>query len=41
MSYTPLDCSEVVAKMVGPVSSKLEETQGQEATSLDVRDVVL
>lgn len=25
MSYTPFDCSEVVAEAVGPVSTKLEE----------------
>lgn len=25
MSYTPFDCSEVVAEVIGPVSSKLEE----------------
>lgn len=37
MSYTPFDCSEVEAEVVGPVSSKLEE----DSRSLGVRDVVL
>lgn len=40
-SYAPCDCSEIVTEVVRPVSSELEKTQDQEATSLGVQDVVL